>query len=141
MYKSTLMTILKTPRGVDSRLRRRLEKLLVMLLVLTVLLVPVPIRSAESYADDSIVELSVGEADSLLALIDQQDSTIVDLEAELWLATETLALTDSMRVVERQMLLEAINKEREDKSFIEEFLSKPELWLAAGLFLGAYAAR
>jgi hypothetical protein len=110
--------------------------MLVALLLSAIALAP-PAASAQSSSEPPAVELSVDEADSILA-------TIQGLEIDLWEARE-LAAQDSAYYEERLRLQEEtyeriLDAYKEDRpGWLERTLKQPVVWLALGMWIGVQA--
>lgn len=92
---------------------------------------------AQPSSDEPVVELTVSEADSILATID-------DLEVRLWEA-QALARQDSLYYEERLALQERAYEEilsayKADRpGWLERLVKQPVVWLALGMWVGVQA--
>lgn len=106
------------------------------LIVLALALVPRP-ACAQPSSEPPVVELSVDEADSVMAAID-------DLEVALWECRQ-LARQDSLYYEDRLQLQEKAHKEilqaykDERPGWLERLVKQPVVWLAIGMWVGVQA--
>lgn len=119
-------------------LRLALALMLAALLLSAIALAPLRAYGQPS-SEPAVVELSVAEADSILA-------TIEELEIDLW-ECERLAAADSAFFEERldlqerayEQMLDAYRQDR--PSWLERVLKQPVIWLGLGMYIGVQAGQ
>ena len=116
--------------------RSRWKLALAALLLTAIGLAPVA-SSGQPYSEPPAVELSVGEADSILATIER-------LEVDLWecrrlAAADSSYYADKLELQERayERMLDAYKDER--PNWFERVLKQPVVWLAIGMWIGVQA--
>lgn len=89
--------------------------------------------------DTTEVCFTVAQAESLLALINEQETKIELLKVDVW-EVKQLARLDSIYMVDQLELVRARYKEQHE-SWFERALTHPIVWLTIGGYLGVQAAK
>lgn len=136
-----MSTCEKWPSGSSKRpmrgAKQRAVRLMLALLLVTVTVLAIPAAYAQPSSEQPVVELTVAEADSILARIDQ-------LEVRVW-ELNRLSQLDSLYYEERLELVsqtyEEIVKAYKDEqpNWLERLAKQPVIWLALGMYIGVQA--
>jgi hypothetical protein len=115
------------------------QRLALAVLLLIAIGLSKPPAYAQPSSEPSVVELSVAEADSILARIEH-------LEVDLWEARalaqqDSLFYEDRLRLQEQayERMLDAYKDER--PNWLERVLKHPSVWLALGMWIGVQAVQ
>lgn len=117
--------------------KQRAARLMLALLLVTVTVLAIPAAYAQPSSEQPVVELTVAEADSILARIDQ-------LEVRVW-ELNRLSQLDSLYYEERLELVSQTYKEivkaykDEQPNWLERLAKQPVIWLALGMYIGVQA--